>query len=87
MLLRCNDYDVRTEEVCYHDLPTIDVIKSPDQLLLAMSVLPGYTLLEVNGQQLLVPDHAVEDVNMKLAAKEKYHKMGGTSITEEVSIS
>ena len=75
------------EEVCYHDFPTFDEIRLSYHmtcLLSAMSILEGYTVVELNGDRFLVPDYAVDDVKVKMAAKDKFLEMGGTRISDKV---
>ena len=75
------------EEVCYHDFPMFDEIRLPYQmtcLLSVMSILEGYKVVELNGDRFLVPDYAVDDVKVKMAAKDKFLEMGGTRISDKV---
>jgi hypothetical protein len=48
------------------------------------SVLDGYREIEVDGRSFLVPDFAVDEVKMRLAADTKRKLMGADEMTDKV---
>ena len=50
----------------------------------SVNVPAGYTVLEVNGQEFLVPDFAVRDLKSKLDAEAKRKEFGADTNTNKV---
>jgi len=51
---------------------------------MSVNVPAGYTVLEVNGQEFLVPDFAVRDLKSKLDAEAKRKEFGADTNTNKV---
>lgn len=52
----------------------------------SVTVPEGYTALEVNGQNYLVPDFAVRDLQMKHDAEAKRKEFGADTNTNKVGL-
>jgi hypothetical protein len=70
----------------YCDQPLLPAHSSTKMPSSSVNVLEGYTVLEDNGQQYLVPDFAVQDLKIKLDAEAKHKELSADNNTNKVGL-